>query len=577
MFSIDHDCKQADKEITIANLWEAGSTGIIEVADTDESARLRAFFDDDSRQAVLLIQFPGVATAADLRDWVAFAHEFLQPMEIGERIFVCPEWRADPTPAGRIRIEVNAGLAFGTGAHETTRLCLEALERHLKPGMTVLDIGTGSGILAEAAVKLGAGRVLASDTDQEAVDVARENFERAGVAVELSLGSAPDFPGALADIVLANISPAWISDLADDWVRVLRPGGVAILSGFETADVPRVSAALEAAGARISGIHGEKEWRMIETFGRHHFAQTNGIRMHYAGAGTGPLVLLLHGFPECSLAWRHQLTGLAKAGYRVVAPDLRGYGQTESPDSLEAFDIFQLTGDIVGLVHALGETSAVIVGHDWGALIAGYLSLLRPDMFRATVLLSVPYPPRREVSPTQWELETYPGQVFYQANLRRQGAEQYLQQDIRGGLLRGLYTLSGEAAPEERFQAARPAGQNANAPAKRPSFITDHEVDAIAAQFAHSGFRGGLNYYRNMDRNWALTPFLAGAKIMQPALFIAGSLDPVVTFLRAEFDELQTNMPNLRDKILLEGAGHWIQQERPDEVNQAIVAFLKQL
>ena len=250
--------------MTIANLWEAGSTGIIEVADTDENARLRAFFDDDSRQDELLEQFPGEANPADLRDWVAFAHEFLQPMEIGRRIFVCPEWRADPTPEGRIRIEVNAGLAFGTGAHETTRLCLESLERHLKPGMTVLDIGTGSGILAEAASKLGAGRVLASDTDQQAVDVARENFERARITVELSTGSAPDFPAALADIVLANISPAWISDLADDWVRVLKPGGTGILSGFETNDIARVSSALENAGARIAGIHGEKEWRMIE-------------------------------------------------------------------------------------------------------------------------------------------------------------------------------------------------------------------------------------------------------------------------------------------------------------------------
>ncbi len=264
MFSIDHDCTQADKEITIANLWEAGSTGIIEVADTDDTARLRAFFDDDTRQPALVAQFPGEVTPADLRDWVAFAHEFLQPMEIGQRIFVCPEWRADPTPPGRFRIEVNAGLAFGTGAHETTRLCLEALERHIRPGMTVLDVGTGSGILAEAAIKLGAGRVLANDTDQEAVDVARENFDRAGLAIELSTGSAPDFPDAIADIVVANISPAWIADLSADWVRVLKPGGIAILSGFEAADIPRVSTALEVAGMRISGTHGEKEWRMLE-------------------------------------------------------------------------------------------------------------------------------------------------------------------------------------------------------------------------------------------------------------------------------------------------------------------------
>jgi ribosomal protein L11 methyltransferase len=185
-------------------------------------------------------------------------------MEIGQRIFVCPEWRDDPTPGGRIRIVVNAGLAFGTGAHETTRLCLEAIERHLKPGMTVVDVGTGSGILAEAAVKLGAGAVHANDNDPEAVAVAAENFEKAGVKVALSIGSADAFPANFADLIVANISPAWISDLAPEWVRVLKPGGIAILSGFEASDVARVSAALQAAGARILGEFGEHEWRMLE-------------------------------------------------------------------------------------------------------------------------------------------------------------------------------------------------------------------------------------------------------------------------------------------------------------------------
>jgi ribosomal protein L11 methyltransferase len=261
MFSIDLACTPEDKDITIAELWEAGCSGIIEL---DDERRVRAFFDDDARQSELQSRFGGDIKPADTRDWVAFAHEYLQPMEIGLRIFVCPEWRDDPTPPGRIRIVVNAGLAFGTGAHETTRLCLEAIERHLQPGMTVVDVGTGSGILAEAAVKLGAGKVYANDNDPEAVAVARENFERAGVDVTLSPGSAGDFPTACADLVLANISPAWIADLAPDWVRILKPGGRAILSGFEAADIPRVSAALEASGARIDAEFGEHEWRMLE-------------------------------------------------------------------------------------------------------------------------------------------------------------------------------------------------------------------------------------------------------------------------------------------------------------------------
>jgi ribosomal protein L11 methyltransferase len=264
MFSIDLDCAQADKDILSADLFEAGCTGIVEVSETEERVQLRAFFDDDAQQAALQARFGGETQPADTRDWVAFAHEYLKPMEIGARIFVCPEWRDDPTPAGRIRIVVNAGLAFGTGAHETTRLCLQAIERHLKPGMTVVDVGTGSGILAEAAVKLGAGRVEANDNDPEAVRVARENFEKAGVAVPVEVGSADAFPADFADLIVANISPAWISDLAQEWVRVLKRDGVAILSGFEAADIPRVSAALEGAGARVLGEFGEHEWRMLE-------------------------------------------------------------------------------------------------------------------------------------------------------------------------------------------------------------------------------------------------------------------------------------------------------------------------
>lgn len=263
MFSIDiarpADETPEQRDLAIAELWEAGCSGIVEF-----DAGLRAFFDDDAQATALESRFGGEIQPADTRDWVAFAHEYLKPMEIGERIFVCPEWRDDPTPPGRIRIVVNAGLAFGTGAHETTRLCLEALERNLQPGMTIADVGTGSGILAEAAVKLGAGAVYANDNDPDAVRVARENFEKAGVDVSLSVGSAADLPTNFADLVVANISPAWIADLAHEWVRVLKPGGRGILSGFEADDVPRVSAALEAAGARILGESGEGEWRMLE-------------------------------------------------------------------------------------------------------------------------------------------------------------------------------------------------------------------------------------------------------------------------------------------------------------------------
>ncbi len=264
MFSIDLDCLQIDKDLTIADLWEAGSTGIVEVEDRNDLARLRAFFDDDARQDQLQARFGGEIRPADNRDWVAFAREYLKPMEIGARLFVIPEWRDDPTPPDRIRIVINAGLAFGTGAHETTRLCLEAIERHLQPGATMIDVGTGSGILCEAALKLGAGHAYAMDTDPEAVAVAKENFARAGVSVPVFIGSAGAVAADVADLIAANISPAWIAELASDWVRILKPGGIAILSGFEAADVPAVSSALTNAGARITGEFGELEWRMLQ-------------------------------------------------------------------------------------------------------------------------------------------------------------------------------------------------------------------------------------------------------------------------------------------------------------------------
>jgi ribosomal protein L11 methyltransferase len=269
MFSIDLECHgavtdPAKKDLLIADLWEEGCTGIVELPDAGDAANLRVFFDDDALASGLQLRFGGEVRPADVRDWVAFAREHLQPMEIGERIFVVPEWRDDATPSRRVRIEVNAGLAFGTGAHETTRLCLEAIERHLRPGMSVADVGTGSGILSEAALKLGAGRAFACDTDHGAVVVARENFERARVPVPAFVGSADSIASGTADIVVANISPAWIAELAPEWMRILKPGGVAILSGFEAADVAVISAAIAKAGGHVAGQFGERDWRMLE-------------------------------------------------------------------------------------------------------------------------------------------------------------------------------------------------------------------------------------------------------------------------------------------------------------------------
>ena len=313
----------------------------------------------------------------------------------------------------------------------------------------------------------------------------------------------------------------------------------------------------------------------------HRFIETNGIRMHCVEAGSGPLVVLCHGFPESWYSWRHQLGVLAAEGYHVVAPDLRGYGQTDRPQALEAYDIFQLTGDVVGLVTALDEAPAVIVGHDWGAWIAPYAALLRPDLVRAVALLSVPYVPRRTMNESQWEQQKYPGKIFYQAMLRSPMAEEYFGTNTRARLLAGLWALSGDAAPENRWKPVKdPAAPLPVLPALSPDlppWLTEADLDFLEGEYQRTGFTGGLNYYRNMDRNWALTPFLDGAKLLQRTLFIAGEKDPVLEFLDEEFDALETNVPNLWKKAVVAGAGHWIQQERPAEVNRLLIAFLKDI
>ncbi len=309
------------------------------------------------------------------------------------------------------------------------------------------------------------------------------------------------------------------------------------------------------------------------------FIEANGIRMHCVEAGSGPLVVLLHGFPESWHSWRHQLGALAATGFHAVAPDLRGYGQTDRPEVLEAYDIFQLTGDVVGLVHAMGEESAVVVGHDWGALVAAYAALFRPDLFRAVALLSVPYAPRGPLNQTEWERKRYPGKIFYQAALRSAGSNEFLMSDVRSSLMKGLYSLSGEAEGQDRWSPVRDpeAPRGAGAPPKMPSWLREEDLDFLVKEYQRASFTGGLNYYRNMDRNWALTPFLDGAKIIQPALFIAGDRDPVIEFLRGAYDALPKNVPHLKGKVLLPGVGHWTQQERPDEVNRLLIEFLKSL
>ena len=233
MFSLEIDCAAEDRDLLIAELWELGSEGIVELDDR----RVRAFFASDAQWKVLAARFPGTQKREEEeRDWVQSARDLLQPMAVGERFFLVPEWRDDPAPPGRFRIAVNPGMAFGTGVHETTQLVMEALERAVSPGMSILDVGTGSGILAKAARLLGAARVYACDIDPVAVEIAGSGF----------VGSADAVRAAAVDVVAANISPEAIVSLAPDLLRVLKPGGVLLASGFEAHDVKSVKRALPA-------------------------------------------------------------------------------------------------------------------------------------------------------------------------------------------------------------------------------------------------------------------------------------------------------------------------------------------
>jgi pimeloyl-ACP methyl ester carboxylesterase len=323
---------------------------------------------------------------------------------------------------------------------------------------------------------------------------------------------------------------------------------------------------------------------------RHRTVETNGIRMHVAEQGEGPLVLLCHGFPESWYSWRHQLAALAAAGFHAVAPDMRGYGRTDQPAAIDQYTLLHLVGDMVGLVEALGGGApAVIAGHDWGAPVAWHAALLRPDRFRAVIGLSVPYRPRGSVRPSTAMPQTDDA-VFYQLYFQAPGvAEAELSRDVRSSIRRILYSGSGEGRrasaglgdPAAVGMVPRVGGflSHTAEPAAPPSWLTEADVDFYAGEFSRAGFRGGLNWYRNIDRNWELMAPYAGARVTVPALYVAGDQDLVVHF--RGMDQLLPNLkkfvPELRQTIMLPGCGHWTQQERPKEVNDAILTFLATL
>jgi pimeloyl-ACP methyl ester carboxylesterase len=310
----------------------------------------------------------------------------------------------------------------------------------------------------------------------------------------------------------------------------------------------------------------------------HRFVEANGIRMHIAEQGEGPLVLLCHGFPESWYSWRHQLAALAEAGFHAVAPDMRGYGQTERPDEIGKYTLLHLVGDMVGLLDALEAPAAVIAGHDWGAPVAWHAALLRPERFRAVMALSVPYRPRGSRRPTSAMPQTGDA-VFYQLYFQAPGvAEAELGRDVRRTLRMLLRTPTKELNPLATM-VPRDGGwlSRMPEPASLPEWLTEADLAFYAGEFERTGFSGGLNWYRNIDRNWELLAPWARAQVQVPALYVAGERDLVLAFPGAKemVENLKTFVPQLRRTIILPGCGHWTQQERPREVNTAMIEFLK--
>lgn len=304
---------------------------------------------------------------------------------------------------------------------------------------------------------------------------------------------------------------------------------------------------------------------------------TNGIELNIAEQGEGPLVLMLHGFPESWYSWRHQFAPLAAAGFHAVAPDMRGYGKSDKPHNIDAYNQVQVVNDIVGLIPALGYQTAIVFGHDWGAPTAWSCALNHPDKFTAVGALSVPFSPRSQVQPMPMMREIFKGQFFYQLYFQEPGvAEAEFEKDIRTALRKFLYLGAGEAdlsgmtgkGPDDDLLTSLPN------PASLPKWLTEADLDFYTGEFTRSGMRGPLNYYRNHDLTWELTRG-APEQIRQPAMFVAGERDGVVVMAAEALKKMPERVTDLRINRLIPGIGHWTQQESPAIVNEEMLRFLK--
>jgi pimeloyl-ACP methyl ester carboxylesterase len=324
----------------------------------------------------------------------------------------------------------------------------------------------------------------------------------------------------------------------------------------------------------------------VHTFAQS-FIETNGVRLHLAAQGEGPLVLLLHGFPETSYSWRHQLGALSAAGFRAVAPDLRGFGRSSCPIEAERYTALDIVGDLLGILDALDERQAVLVGSDWGATIAWQAALLRPDRFRGVVALGVPMMGRAPIAPSRLFPQTEQA-WFYTHYFAQPGlAEREFERDVAGALRKIYFAASGDVGPRDR-NSPNPFGvvpryqgllDTLPEPALPLAWLDASDLEVFAKAFEASGFVGGLNYYRNLDRNWELQAAFDGLLVQVPALYLIGERDTGLALpgMREIIDAMPKLVPNLRGSYVIPEAGHWLAQEAAQRVNSEIVDFIRAL
>ncbi len=324
----------------------------------------------------------------------------------------------------------------------------------------------------------------------------------------------------------------------------------------------------------------------MQTFAQS-FIETNGVRLHLAAQGEGPLVLLLHGFPETSYSWRHQLGALSAAGFRAVAPDLRGFGLSSSPIEAERYTALDIVGDLIGILDALGERQAVVVGSDWGATIAWQAAQLRPDRFRGVVALGVPMMARAPMPPSRLFPQTEHA-WFYTHYFAQPGlAEREFERDVAGTLRKIYFAASGDVGPRDG-NSPNPFGVVSRhkglldalpEPASPLAWLAPSDMDVFVKAFQASGFGGALNYYRNLDRNWELQAAFDGLLVQVPALYLVGERDTGLALpgMREIIDAMPKLVPNLRGSRVIAQAGHWLAQEAAERVNSEIVEFIRAL